>query len=65
MDNETIFGRLRYFIMLKSNISVIYSPKYKKIKINSDDDLPLQKALIMQCKVILIKSVFNVQTNNM
>ena len=65
MDNETIFGRLRYLIMLKSNISVIYSPKYKKIKINSDDDLLLQKALIMQRKVILIKSVFNVQTNNM
>ena len=65
MDNKTSFGKLRYLIMLKSNVSVIYSPKYKKIKINSDDDLLLQKALIMQRKVILIKSVFNVQTNNM
>ena len=28
--------------MLKSNISDVYSHKYKKIKINSDDDLHLE-----------------------
>ena len=31
--------------MLKSNISDVYSNKYMKIKINSDDDLPLEKTL--------------------
>ena len=31
--------------MLKSNMSDIYSHKYMKIKINSDDDLPLEKSL--------------------
>ena len=34
---ERVFGRIRYLIMLKSNISEVYSHKYKKIKTNSDD----------------------------
>ena len=29
--------------MLKSNILHVYSHKYAKIKINSDDDLPLEE----------------------
>ena len=29
--------------MLKSNISDVYFHKYKKMKINSEDDLPLEK----------------------
>ena len=32
--------------MLKSNSSEVYSHEYTKIKINSDDDLHLQKHLI-------------------
>ena len=35
--NEKIFGRIRYLIMLKSNISDVYFHKYPKIKINLDD----------------------------
>ena len=31
--------------MLKSNISDVYSHTYAKIKIISDDDLPLEKTL--------------------
>ena len=34
------FDRIRY-LMLKSNISDIYSHKYMKIKINSDNDIYL------------------------
>ena len=34
---ERVFGRIRYLIMLKSNISEVYSHKYTKIKTNSDD----------------------------
>ena len=46
-------------ITLKSNISDIYSHRYTKIKINSDDDLFLEKTKTTHIVVILIKSVFN------
>ena len=41
--NERIFDRRSYSNMLKSNISDVCSHKYTKFKINSDDDLPLEK----------------------
>ena len=47
-----------YLIILKSNISDVHSHKYTKIKLNSDDDLPLQKAVNLYNEVILIKSAF-------
>ena len=50
--------------MLKSNISDIYSHKYTKIKLNSDDDLPFEKGLNMHNAEILIKSVFNKNDNH-
>ena len=51
------FNRIRYLITLKSNISSICSHN-RKIKIDSDDGLSLEKKLNMQNVVILIKSVF-------
>ena len=45
--NERIFDRIRYVIMLNSNISETYSHKYTKTKINLNDDLPLEKSLDM------------------
>ena len=45
--------------MLKSNIWDLSPHKYMKIKIDSDDDLPLQKPLSMHNIVILIQSVFS------
>ena len=41
--HERIFDRIRYLVMLKSNISFVVSHKYAKIKNGSDDDLPLEK----------------------
>ena len=41
--NTIIFDRIRYLITEKSNLSDAYSHEYTKIKINSDDDLPLEK----------------------
>ena len=38
---ERIFDTIRYLNMLKSNISDACSHKFKKIKINSDDDVPI------------------------
>ena len=40
---KAFFDRIRHFIMLKSNISDIYSQKYTEIKINSNGDLTLEK----------------------
>ena len=37
------FDRIKYLIMLKINIPYVYFHKYAKIKVNSDDDLPLKK----------------------
>ena len=47
--------RIRYLIRLKSSISDIYPCKYMKIKIDSDDDIPLEKMFIIHNLVILIK----------
>ena len=44
--------------MLNSNTSDAYSHKCLKIKIKSDDDLPLQKRMNMPNVVILIKFIF-------
>ena len=54
VQNERMFDRLRYLIMLKSNISYVYSNNYMKIKINSDEDLPLEKSLNMHNLVMLL-----------
>ena len=40
---DRIFNTIRYLIMLQSNISNFYSHKYTNIKINSDNDLLLEK----------------------
>ena len=50
--------------MLKGNIPDIYSHKYTKIKINSDDGLHLEKTITFHDEIILIKSVFNDNHNN-
>ena len=45
-------------------MSDIYSHKYMKIKINSDDDLSLEKSLNMENVVIFIRSAFNKNHNH-
>ena len=35
---NAIFNRIRYLIMLKSNISYVVSHNYGKIKVDSDDE---------------------------
>ena len=54
---ERNFERIRYLISLKSNIWDSYFHKYRKITINSDDDLPLEKTTTMHNVVIPIISV--------
>ena len=43
----------------KKQYSDFYSHRYMKIKINSDDDLSLEKTINMRNVVILITFVFN------
>ena len=50
--------------MLKSNVLEIYSHKYIKIKVDSDDALPLEKTLNMHDVVISVESVFNKNYNH-
>ena len=44
---------------IKSNNSDNYNEKYIKIKINSDDDLPLKKTLELHNMIIVVRSVFH------
>ena len=55
---------IRYFNILRSNILDVYSHKYLKIKINSDNNLSLEATLNMQSVVILIKYVFDKNHNH-
>ena len=61
---ERMFDGFRYLIMFLSNISDLYSYKYTKIKINSDDDIPLGKTETMHNVIISIKSVLNKNYNH-
>ena len=51
---ERMFDRIRYLIMLISDISYVYLHKYE-----SDDDIPLVKIINMHDEVILINSAFD------
>ena len=59
-----IYDRIRYPISLAGGITYVFSYNYAKTKIDSDDDLPLEKTLTLHNVVILIKSVFNKDQNH-
>ena len=44
-------------------MTYVFSHNYAKIKIDSDDDLPLEKTVTLHNVVILIKLVFNKNQN--
>ena len=60
---SSIFDRIKYLIELKSGISYVTFCNYLKIKIDSDDDLLLEKTLSLCNVVILIELVFNKNHN--
>ena len=53
-----------YLIGLKGGITYAFSYNYIKIKIDSDDDLPLKETLTLHNVKILIRSVFNKDQNH-
>ena len=55
---------IRYLIVLKNGITDLFSNNYAKLKIDSHDDLLLEKILTLYNVVMLIKSVFNNNQNH-
>ena len=62
--NQRITDRIRYLVMLKSNVSDVYSHKHMKMKIDSDNNLTLEGTLKIQNVVTLIELVFNKNYNH-
>ena len=61
--HDFIYNKIRYLIRVKSGITDVVSHNYAKMKPDSYDSLPLEKAMIFYNVLILIKSVFNKGTN--
>ena len=59
---DFIYNRIRYLINVKSGIIYIISYNYAKIKVDSYNPLPLEKAANFHV-LILINSVFNKDKN--
>lgn len=61
---EKVFDKIRYNIMLKRNISDVFSHKYMEIKIISDIDLRLVITLNLVINVAkFVKSIFDENYN--
>ena len=56
---EEIWRKIRDFIISTNNNSDGSNEKYVTIKLNSDDDLPLKKALKLNNIRIAVRSIFN------
>ena len=56
--HDSIYKRIRYRIR-KSGIKYVFSHNYGKIKVDSNDSLPLEKTFSLRNVTILVKSVFN------
>ena len=62
--HDAIYDKIRYLAELKIGIAYVFSYNYAKVKINSDDDLPLEETLNLHNAIILTKSVFNKDQNH-
>ena len=61
---DFIYNRVRYIISVKSGITYIISHNYAKMKVDSYDSSPLEKAVTFHNAIILLKSVWNTDKNN-
>ena len=62
--HDFIYNKIRYLIRVKSGITYVISQNDAKIKTDSYDSLPLEKAMIFYNVLMLIKSVFNKVKDN-
>ena len=56
---EKLWNKIRDFIISTTNKPENYDEKYMKIKLNSDDALPLKKTLQLYNMAIVVRSVFH------
>ena len=61
---HAIYNRIRYLIGVKNDITYIIYHDNVKIKVDSYDSLPLEKALTLHNILIQIKSVLNKNQNH-
>ena len=62
---DFIYNRIRYLIGMKSGITNAISHYYVKIKVDSYNSLPLEKTSTFHNVMILFKSVFSKDKNNL
>ena len=62
--DDAISNRMKYLLSQKGGITYIISHDYAKIKIDSYNSLPLEKALPLHNVIMLIKLVFNNDQNH-
>ena len=60
---NAIYDRIRYLIGLKRGTTYVFFHNYMKIKIDSDDDLPLEETVTLYNVIVLIMSIFNKNRN--
>ena len=60
---DVIYDRIRHLLGLKNDITHVFSQNYAKIKVGSDNDLPLEEICTLRNVIILIKSVLNKDQN--
>ena len=56
---DAIADKVRYFVGMKNDVTYFFSHSYKKIKIDSDDNLAIEKIMTMYHVVVLIDSVLD------
>ena len=55
---QYLWNKIKYIQTINSDKSGEYEKDYTKIKFHSDDDLPLNKILMLHMLTINVKSVF-------
>ena len=58
---DAIYDRIRYLINLKSGITYIFSHCFAKIKVDSDDYLPIEKRLTLHNVIISLNQFYKRQ----
>ena len=61
---DVICNRFRYLVGLKSGLTYVFSHSYTKIKVDSHDYFPLEKALTLHNVIKHIKSILNNDQNH-
>ena len=61
--HDSLYDRIRYLISQKSGITYSIDHNFARIRINSHNSLPTEKASIFRDAIILVKSVFNKNQN--